>query len=150
MRSTLLCQVQSLEQDTTMGTHTGPCLYRSVIKQPKQLALPNTAAAAMAAPAATQPSQHRHAELWRRLQVTLLEVTFYYYPSLLTTVLSLFSCFRIDPVDGGYHNAKVSLLLDTAAPFVAIKTWFMPCIQLQCQAHIYLALCHSCYPTPML
>ena len=37
------------------------------------------------------------ADLRRRLLVTLLSVLFYYYPSLLTTVLSLFACLRIDP-----------------------------------------------------
>ena len=29
--------------------------------------------------------------------VTLLSVLFFYYPSLLTTILSLFACYRIDP-----------------------------------------------------
>ncbi|KAL0052667.1 hypothetical protein WJX82_005691 [Trebouxia sp. C0006] len=36
-------------------------------------------------------------ELQRRLLVTLLSVLFFYYPSLLTTILSLFACHRIDP-----------------------------------------------------
>ncbi|DBA86046.1 TPA: hypothetical protein ACH3X1_005573 [Trebouxia sp. C0004] len=35
-------------------------------------------------------------ELQRRLLVTLLTVLFFYYPSLLTTILSLFACYRID------------------------------------------------------
>ena len=35
-------------------------------------------------------------ELQRRLLVTLLSVLFFYYPSLLTTILSLFTCYRID------------------------------------------------------
>jgi len=35
-------------------------------------------------------------ELKRRLLVTLLTVIFYYYPSLLSTSLSLFACYRID------------------------------------------------------
>ena len=42
--------------------------------------------------------------------ITLLEVLFYYYPSLLTTTLSLFACFRIDPASASnsqYHNAQV-------------------------------------------
>lgn len=39
----------------------------------------------------------RLAELHNRLRVTLLSVLFYYYPSLLTTILSLFACYRIDP-----------------------------------------------------
>lgn len=35
-------------------------------------------------------------DLKRRLLVTLLTVIFYYYPSLLSTSLSLFACYRID------------------------------------------------------
>ena len=35
-------------------------------------------------------------ELKRRLLVTLLTVVFCYYPSLLSTSLSLFACYRID------------------------------------------------------
>ena len=35
-------------------------------------------------------------ELRRRLLVTLLTVTFFYYPSLLTATLSLFTCYRLD------------------------------------------------------
>ena len=34
--------------------------------------------------------------LKRRLLVTLLTVIFYYYPSLLSTSLSLFACYQID------------------------------------------------------
>ena len=41
----------------------------------------------------------RPAELQRRLLVTLVTVIFYYYPSLLTTSLSLFACYRIDPLE---------------------------------------------------
>ena len=37
------------------------------------------------------------AELQRRLRITALTVIFYYYPSLLTTTLSLFQCYHIDP-----------------------------------------------------
>ena len=33
--------------------------------------------------------------------VTFLSVLFYYYPSLLTTILSLFSCYRIDHLSPG-------------------------------------------------
>ena len=39
----------------------------------------------------------RLAELHNRLRITLLSVLFYYYPSVLTTILSLFACYRIDP-----------------------------------------------------
>ena len=43
-------------------------------------------------------SWHAHKpELKRRLLVTLLTAIFYYYPSLLTATLSLFTCYRIDP-----------------------------------------------------
>ena len=41
--------------------------------------------------------QTRAAELNSRMLVTLLSVLFYYYPSLLTTILSLFACYHIDP-----------------------------------------------------
>ena len=56
----------------------------------------------------------RLADLRRRLLVTLLSVLFYYYPSLLTTVLSLFACFTIDPAKPSSsqlypQNAKVRL-----------------------------------------
>ena len=36
-----------------------------------------------------------------RLCVMLLSVIFYYYPSLLTTILSLFACYSIDPATPG-------------------------------------------------
>lgn len=41
--------------------------------------------------------QTKAAELQSRMFVTLLSVLFYYYPSLLTTILSLFACYHIDP-----------------------------------------------------
>ena len=41
--------------------------------------------------------QTKASELNSRMLVTLLSVLFYYYPSLLTTILSLFACYRIDP-----------------------------------------------------
>ena len=41
------------------------------------------------------------AELQSRMLVTCLSVLFYYYPSLLTTVLSLFACYRIDRISPG-------------------------------------------------
>ncbi len=53
-------------------------------------------------------------ELQRRLLVTLLSVLFFYYPSLLTTILSLFACYRIDPSSptGAYPQfARVSACL---------------------------------------
>ncbi|DBA90089.1 TPA: hypothetical protein ACH3X1_003408 [Trebouxia sp. C0004] len=49
------------------------------------------------------------AELRRRLLITLLEVLFYYFPSLLTSTLSLFACYHIDPsgpANAQYHNAQ--------------------------------------------
>lgn len=51
-------------------------------------------------------------ELRRRLLITLLEVLFFYFPSLLTTTLNLFACFHIDPsgpANAQYHNAQVTL-----------------------------------------
>ncbi|KAL0036883.1 hypothetical protein WJX77_003471 [Trebouxia sp. C0004] len=41
---------------------------------------------------------HRLAQdkLGRRILVSLLTVIFYYYPSILTTTLSLFTCYRLD------------------------------------------------------
>ena len=47
-------------------------------------------------------NQPRSAELKRRLLITFLEVTFFYYPSLLTATLQIFACFRIDPANSGY------------------------------------------------
>ncbi|KAL3155628.1 hypothetical protein ABBQ38_010825 [Trebouxia sp. C0009 RCD-2024] len=47
-------------------------------------------------------NQPRSAELKRRLLVTFLEVTFFYYPSLLTATLQIFACFPIDPAGSGY------------------------------------------------
>lgn len=41
--------------------------------------------------------QAKAAELNSRMLVTLLSVLFYYYPSLLMTILSLFACYHIDP-----------------------------------------------------
>lgn len=46
---------------------------------------------------AVHPAKSKLAELKRRLLVALLTVTFYYYPSYLTTALSLFECYHIDP-----------------------------------------------------
>ena len=59
--------------------------------------------------------QNKLAELKRRMLITLLCVVFYYYPSLLTTVLSLFSCYHIDPASPHANqlypqNARVSIL----------------------------------------
>ncbi len=44
---------------------------------------------------------HRRAELTNRLCVTLLKLAFFYYPSLLATILSLFACYPIDPATPG-------------------------------------------------
>ncbi|DBA96201.1 TPA: hypothetical protein ACH3X3_002401 [Trebouxia sp. C0006] len=45
--------------------------------------------------------KHGRAELTNRLWVTLLKVVYFYYPSLLTTILSLFACYPIDPAAYG-------------------------------------------------
>ncbi len=44
---------------------------------------------------------HRGKELNIRLCVTLLKVVFFYYPSLLATILSLFACYPIDSATPG-------------------------------------------------
>lgn len=59
----------------------------------------STVTASPAPPQTTPLLSSRHAELRRRLLVTLVTVSFYYYPSLLTTSLSLFACYRIDPLE---------------------------------------------------
>ena len=41
--------------------------------------------------------QTRAAELNSRMLFTLLSVLIYYYPGLLTIILSLFACHHIDP-----------------------------------------------------
>ena len=63
--------------------------------------IPSTATVFMATADQPQNAQllsSRHADLRQRLLVTLVTVSFYYYPSLLTTSLSLFACYRIDPI----------------------------------------------------
>ena len=66
------------------------------------------AANAAVNPTAASHQQYSTAELRRRLLITFLEVTFYYFPSLLTSTLELFACFHIDPAaDPGFHNAQV-------------------------------------------
>ncbi len=69
---------------------------------------------------------HRLAEdkLGRRILVSLLTVIFYYYPSILTTTLSLFTCYRLDtPATFNRYpgNARVSHVLEgekeKTAPF---------------------------------
>ena len=55
-------------------------------------------------------------DLRQRLLITLLSTVFYYYPSLLTTALSLFQCYHIDPQSPqqGQHyfsNARVRMYL---------------------------------------
>ena len=44
---------------------------------------------------------HKRTDLTNRLCVTLLKVVFFYYPSLLATILSLFACYHIDPATPG-------------------------------------------------
>ncbi|DBA69633.1 TPA: hypothetical protein ACH3X2_012695 [Trebouxia sp. C0005] len=45
--------------------------------------------------------RRRRTELTNRLCVTLLKVVFFYYPSVLATILSLFACYHIDPASPG-------------------------------------------------
>lgn len=62
-------------------------------------------------------NQSHSAELKRRLLVTFLEVTFFYYPSLLTAILQIFACFHIDPAGSNY--ALVRLCVSLHAQFLA-------------------------------
>ncbi|KAL0049274.1 hypothetical protein WJX82_010188 [Trebouxia sp. C0006] len=67
----------------------------------------HAAATATVNQTAASHQQHTTSELRRRLLITFLEVTFYYFPSLLTSTLELFACFHLDPAgDAGYHNAQ--------------------------------------------
>ena len=73
---------------------------------------PVTNPASSTGSAAAPVQTSKAVELQERLLVTLLTVVFYYYPSLMTTALSLFQCYRIDPVSAqagqNYpQNAKV-------------------------------------------
>ena len=57
---------------------------------------------------------HPREALQQRMLVTLLTVTFYYYPSILTTTLRLFTCYQLDtPSDAVkyYDNARVRFCL---------------------------------------
>lgn len=50
-------------------------------------------------------------DLRRRLLICLLEVSFYYYPSLMATTFSLYSCFTMDPAPSSktlFSSAQVS------------------------------------------
>ena len=55
-------------------------------------------------------------KLGRRILVSLLTVIFYYYPSILTTTLSTFTCHRLDTpatLEKYSGNARVSPVLDS-------------------------------------
>ena len=70
----------------------------------------NTGSATSTSTATATAPLDKLKELKRRLLVTLLTVIFYYYPSLLTTALSLFECYHIDPVspqNGQYYPGQV-------------------------------------------
>lgn len=71
-------------------------------------------------------NQPRSAELKRRLLITFLEVTFFYYPSLLTATLQIFACFHIDPAGSRYA---------LVCPCVSLYAQFLPedvCIECGC------------------
>ena len=61
-----------------------------------QPSAPHTVQSLMQNPVSVSRWHASKPELKRRLLVTLLTVIFYYYPSLLSTSLSLFACYRID------------------------------------------------------
>lgn len=73
---------------------------------------------------AVHPAKSKLAELKRRLLVALLTVTFYYYPSYLTTALSLFECYHIDPTSQQleqYYPENAQVLI----PFLKCITMLM-------------------------
>ena len=65
----------------------------------------------------------RLAELHNRLHITLLSVMFYYYPSVLTTTLSLFACYRIDAA----RSASDELYPEFAQVRIPVPTSFFAC-----------------------
>ena len=76
----------------------------------------------------------RPAELRRRLLVTFVTVIFYYYPSLLTTSLSLFACYRIDPLEaqmGQYYPQNAQARAFTFYTLLVQTQWV---VQIQLQA----------------
>ncbi|KAL0046985.1 hypothetical protein WJX82_003591 [Trebouxia sp. C0006] len=77
---------------------------------------------------------HRGTELRNRLCVTLLKVIFFYYPSLLATILSLFACYPIDPATPG------SELYPQYAQARARHGYWVPDMSVQCFAGWHLKL----------
>ena len=97
-----------------------------VLSAPNSTASNTSSATSISTATATAP-QNKLKELKRRLLVTLLTVIFYYYPSLLTTALSLFECYHIDPVnpqEGQFYpqNAQVG-----SATFILHKKFLCSC-----------------------
>ena len=75
-------------------------------------------------------NQPRSAELKRRLLITFLEVTFFYYPSLLTTSLQIFACFRIDPAGSSYALVCLNVSLHAQLlPVIVCITCEKPCLK---------------------
>ena len=70
------------------------------------------AADAVSSSAPIELTSSKGSSLQCRMLVTLLTVLFYYFPSILTTTLSLFTCYRLDrPATFANYpgNAQVSL-----------------------------------------
>ena len=79
----------------------------------------------------------RLAELRRRLLVTLLSVLFYYYPSLLTTILSLLACYRIDPST----PASGELYSEYARVSFQSHVCILLCVKSCVQSYICIPMC---------
>ena len=111
------------------------CRWASTCKQ-----APSTPPAATPWQAMTPFSQnslglwhHRRAELTNRLCVTSLKVVFFYYPSLLATILSLFICFPIDPATPGsdatytkYAQVRIAVRYKYCQCYASLgRTWII-------------------------
>ena len=68
-------------------------------------------------------------QLRRRLLVTLLTVTFFHYPSLLTATLSLFTCYRLDvsaPTSAIQYPEHLRVGFRSA-----VHCWFLPSVSIE-------------------
>ena len=70
-------------------------------------------------PWAIAPQWAPRQALQRRMLVTLLVLVFYFYPSVLTTTLSLFTCYRLDRETDAvqyYENTNPGVMLCAFTP----------------------------------
>ena len=68
----------------------------------------------------------RQTALAQRMLVTLLTLLFYYYPSILTSTLSLFTCYHLDQNTDAvkyWDNARVGLCASYAFRRLCPLTW---------------------------